>query len=225
MIRFAQRLGYAGYPQLIEDVQHIVQAELGTTEVSLPVGSNRLTETLANEMENLRRVIGHVSGEAAEKAMGMIREARNILVLGQGAGGPLAQLFCLGLRAIGFEASSPAADPLSLAMVLRDVGEGHLVISVSVALETEELANALRFARERGAKTMALTWSHVSRCAQAADLVVSCLPDDKFPLRSITPLALIIDSLLQTLALADEAARERVAEFGRIRDQLVSDLE
>ncbi len=225
VIRFAQRLGYAGYPQMIEAIQEIVQAELGATAQEPEIPENPLAQVMSNEMENLKRAISHVPDTTADRAIGMLRECKRAILLGQGMGAPLAQLFALGLRTLGMTADNPSADPLSLAIALRDVGADDLVITVSFVLETQELANALRFAREQGARTLALTWSHVSRCAQAADLAIAYLPDESLPVRPITHLAMWIDGLLQVLAQTDETARDRVHEFGDIRDRIVSDPE
>jgi DNA-binding MurR/RpiR family transcriptional regulator len=225
VIRFAQRLGYAGYPQMIEAIQEIVQAELGATAHEAKIPENPLAQVMANEMENLKRAISHVPDATANEAITMLREAKRVFLLGQGMGAPLAQLFALGLRTLGLTADNPSADPLSLAIALRDVAADDLVITVSFVLETQELANALRFAREQGARTMALTWSHVSRCAQAAELTIAYLPDDSLPIRPITHLAMWIDGLLQVLAQTDEETYNRVDEFSRIRDRIVSDPE
>jgi len=220
VIRFAQRLGYAGYPQMVADVQRLVQAELGTIPADAEGTSRRLRPMLRREIESLDRISNHIADDATEETLKVLESAKRLLVLGQGVGGPLAELFATGLRVIGMDAASPSTDPISLAMVLREVTEGDVIMTISVALETQELSNALLYAREHGARTVALTWSHTSCCAQAADVALCYLPDETFPLRSCVPLTLILDSLLQVLADATIDSRDRVHEFVQIRDQI-----
>jgi DNA-binding MurR/RpiR family transcriptional regulator len=222
VIRFAQRLGYPGYPQLTEDVQKLVQAELGAMGDEPLVSADSPLETvLQAEMENLQRAIAHLSPEVGARALAMMKEAKHICILGQGAAGPLAQIMSLGLTAIGIDADSPSSDPINLSVMLRGLQPDTLVVAISVALETQELANALRYAREQGAKTLALTWSPISLCSQAADLAVSYMTDDSLPIRGITVPALVVDALVQALAASDQANLARVREFGEIRDRLV----
>ena len=158
VIRFSQRLGYTGYPDLIHDVQEIVQRELGAKGGSGAVApQDPFVALLDAEVDNLQRAIGHVSPEAAHAALTMLQEARYVCVLGQGIGAPLAQAFALSLRSLGKFAESPPTDPLNLATMLGEVDQECAVVAVSATAESQQIASAVTLARERGARTLALT--------------------------------------------------------------------
>lgn len=179
VIRFAQRLGYPGYPELLEDVQSVVREELAARREPADgpgTGEPVYTRFLHHGMENLRRAISHVPPALAVEALKALQQARRIVVLGQGVSAPLAQLLSISLRAVGLSAESPQAELLSLATALDEVGEDCAVVAISAGPDSPELANALSYAAQRGARTLALTTSPVSACAQAAELAISCPP-------------------------------------------------
>lgn len=213
VIRFAQRLGYSGYPDLIRDVQAIVQRELGAKAGSAGLAHKDPFVALLNaEVDNLQRVVGHISPETAHAALAMLQQAGKVYILGQGIGVPLAQAFGLSLRSLGVPAESPLADPLNLATMLAEIDQECVVVAVSPTAESQEIANALSLAHERGARTLALTWSPVWPCAQAADLAISCPTSDPFVVPSITPIAMLIDALVQSLGSRDIERMQALTE-------------
>jgi DNA-binding MurR/RpiR family transcriptional regulator len=200
VIRFAQRLGYPGYPELIQDVQDIVQRELGTKDTPETVVEDPFVARLHAEIDNLHRAVSHISPATTHQAIDMLSEAQRIYVLGQGIASSLAQLLSISLKGLGLEAETPPADVLGLALALGDIDAASLVIGISVLPESEEVANALRYARHRGARTLALTSSPISPSAQAAELALACVVGESFSPSCITATALVIDALVQRVA-------------------------
>ena len=217
VVRFAQKLGYPGYPELIQEMRAILQQELkppSQVEAAQEAGS-RFMAVLNNEVAELQRIIGHLPAEAAQQALTLLREAQRIFAIGQGISAPLAQLFCLALRTMGLAAESSVGDPLSLALAAEAVDEHCLVVAVEAATEGPELANALRYAGQKGAKTLALSWSPVSPAAQAAQVTLSYPASTPVNLPPLGLAASIMDALVQSLAAEDaeglQARRDRLA--------------
>jgi DNA-binding MurR/RpiR family transcriptional regulator len=212
VIRFAQRLGYSGYPELTADIQAVVRAELQpAAEEQTP-----LLAALNQEAENLNRALSHISPEVAQQALAMLHEAQRVIVLGQGLAAPIAQLFCLSLRTLGIAAESPMCDPLSLALALGDVGEGCVVVAMAAVSETPEVTNALRVASSHGARTLALCWSPIASVAQVADVAIAWPSSDVFPLPSTAIAAIVVDALVQSLASSRlDAARGRMEAYAQ----------
>ena len=224
VIRFAQRLGYPGFPQLIQDVQAVVRDELGgMSEAAVASRQDPFLALLDSEVESLRRTVTHISPDIAREAVAALVGAQHIYVLGQGLAASLAQLFSLSLRTLGISSENPPADPLSLSIMLSEVDQRFAVVGISVGMESQETANALEFATQRGARTLALTGSPLSPCAQAAERAISCPTDDSLVLPSVTSIAMIIDALVQTIGSRDvEGVRTRAELSGSTRDQVLS---
>ena len=107
----------------------------------------------------------------AQQVIEAIIAARRIFVVGQGSAA-LAQALGLSLRASGLRAEWLTADPLSLAMLISELNGASLVIAISLT-EQVELANLLSYARDRGARTLALivfVGIAVCACAGCTDL-------------------------------------------------------
>ncbi|NLG49641.1 MAG: MurR/RpiR family transcriptional regulator [Chloroflexi bacterium] len=225
VIRFAQRLGYSGYPELVQDIRAIVQDELYATSLTTDeaAASDVFFGMLAREVDGLQRSTGHFTADAIHGVLSALRVARRVVVVGQGIAFPLAQLFSASLRLAGVPASCPQPDALELAALLDEVGEGWLVVGISVAPESIEIARALRYAGEQGARTVALTWSPISPAAQVADWAISCPADDLFPLPSVAALTTLIDALVQTVAMENrQAVTERMAQVARVNESIIA---
>jgi DNA-binding MurR/RpiR family transcriptional regulator len=225
VIRFAQRLGYGGYPELIDDIQAIVRVELKAKyEDESGLGTREPFFTiLDNEVENLQRGISHLVPELVSSALAMLRQASRIYVVGQGLAAPLADLLSLSLCAIGLPAESPPADSMALGIIIESLSRSSVVVGISAAGESITVANALKYAAQRGARTLALTWSPIDMSAQAAEVAISCPANELFALPSVALLAIWIDAFVQTLAEVDrEVLRSRTERIMHVQDLLLS---
>lgn len=211
VIRFAQRLGYPGYPELVRDIQEMVQDELRARGQEEPssAGEEAFLAVLESELDTLHRAVGRITPELAREVSGLLCGAERVLVVGEGVSGALATVMSASLRALGVPAESPSADALSLAIALEGVTPGCVVVGVSTAGEDWEVANALRYACEQRARTLALAWSPIAPTAQSAELAICC-PASELQAPSVAVIATMIDALVQTVAAQRaEAMRER----------------
>lgn len=199
VIRFAQRLGYAGYPDLIADVRQMVHQELEAPQATVTGGAAPLHDQLNAQLAEAQRVVSHIASELAEDALDQMLAASRIHVLGQGLASAMAQTMSLALRACGLEAECPSTDPLCLAVLSQEVSPEALVIGISLD-ESPQIASLLAAVGQRGTNTLALTYSSVSPCAQAAEMAIICGQSDATVLPSLTPIAVTIDALVQTAA-------------------------
>ncbi|MBM3187379.1 MAG: MurR/RpiR family transcriptional regulator [Chloroflexi bacterium] len=201
VIRFTQRLGYPGYPEFVEAVQSIIRDELRTRNGAEQRDPFR--RVLQVEVDVLQRTISYVPTEAWQKAVSLMQEAERIIVLGQGLAGALAELLAVSLSALGFSAHSPLTDALSLALTLDGLRKRDAVVAISVTWPSPEVANAVAHARKKGVPTLALSSSPVSPCAQAADVAISWPPEKELLVPPVTPAAMLIDALVQSLSYHD----------------------
>lgn len=203
VIRLAQRLGFEGYPEFIEEVQDLVRDELQARfEHSVPLRTEiPLISALRREVNDLNRAISHLSPELAQNVLKMLGEAQRICVLGQGLSEPLAKMLSLSLRALGIAAESLPADPAGFAVVLGEVDKDWVVVGICAVSESPDIANVLRYASEHGAHTLALSNSPLSLVAQAADLALTWLPDGATSTSSLSIAASFIAALVESLAI------------------------
>ena len=223
VIRFAQRLGYPGYPELVRDIQEMVQDELRAHEPDDDASEEReaLLVALDGTMETLQRATGRLTPDLARQVRRALCDAERVLVVGQGISGALASVMCSSLCTLGVAAENPAVDPVSLAVALDGITPTCTVVGISATEESWGVANALRYACEHGARALALAWSPVAPTAQAAEVAICC-PVDERRAPSVAVIATMIDALVQVVA-AERGVElaQREARLAQLRAYLV----
>lgn len=215
VIRFAQRLGYPGYPHLIRDIQNVVQDELRAHSQAGADGhaEEPFLTSLHVEVEQLRRLPSHVSPQLARRLLAIIWGARHIYVTGEGVSYHLAAMLAAGLAGVGYDVRLIPADSRSLALAIASLEAADALVGVVASEGGLEVAQAIGVARERGARTLAICWSPVSRAALAAETALCCPPAaDHLPARSVAPMAVLLDALVQAAAAKDEEGMRRFAQ-------------
>lgn len=202
VVRFAQTLGYSGFRQLIKEVQRIVKAELTATysaDVETPDDVVLLRSLLENERHNLSLAQTRLTEKAAD-LLPMLLNGQRIWVLGQGSGAHLAALCASTLREIGLTAIAIASDPPTAASDLKQVGAEDVVIGFSITGMDLNVGDAISFARQRGAKTLAFSGSAVTTAALAAETTIVCPGPTQTSVPSFVGLSAMIVALAGAFA-------------------------
>jgi len=174
VVRFAQTLGYSGFRELIKEVQRVLKAELTASYSPKPDAPDDLglfRSLLENERHNLALAQSRLT-EQVDTILPTLLNARRIWVMGQGHCTHLAGLCASVLRGIGLPAVAIASDPLGTAESLKGIGTDDLVIGFSLTGMDLSVADAISFARQRGAKTLVFSASAVTAAALAAEMVI-----------------------------------------------------
>ncbi len=202
VVRFSQRLGYRGYPELLSDVRTAVREELEEvykTNVQEGTSHEVMLKIFEAERSNLKDMESKLKPEALEGFLEALESAKRIFVVSQWAGLHLGGLFTMLMRSAGLEAIVVDASASSAMTALYDVGEGDVVVSLSLADVGPDMGTAIQFSREKGAKTFAIaTWGSASAARPAEIMFVTPgrTPND-FPSFAIP--AFFLSSLFQTL--------------------------
>lgn len=176
--RFAQRLGYAGYPELLREIQAMVKKELKAAykpPVKKEDEEGLFLQALAQEKENLDRAMTYVNGETVGEMVCGIRAARNVYVVGQGLAKGPAQIFVSHLRGLlGILAQLAAPELMEAPMFLSSLSREDLGTGMSLPALHDDTAQMLRLAQSQGAKAISLAATHTSPTASTADLILVC---------------------------------------------------
>ena len=194
VVRFAQNLGYSGFRELIKEVQRVVKGELTASyspDLSAPDDMGLFRSLLENERHNLTMVQAQLT-EKANTILPALLNAKRIWVLGQGCCTHLAGLCASALREIGLPAVSIAPDTLAAATNLKGVGAEDLAIGFSLTGMDLSTADAIRFAGQRGAKTLVFAASPVAAAALAAETTIICPGSTQTHVPSFVGLAAMI---------------------------------
>jgi DNA-binding MurR/RpiR family transcriptional regulator len=202
VVRFAQTLGYSGFREMIKEVQRIVKAELTasyTATLNAPDDATLFRNLLQNEKHNLELAQARLT-EHANTVLPVLLKAKRIWVMGQGSCSHLAALCAASLREIGLPAISIAPDPLESATNLKGVGPDDVVIGFSLTGMDLSVADAVRYARQRGAETLVFSSSPVAAAALAAKTTIICPGPTQTRVPSFTGLTAMIVVLVAAFA-------------------------
>jgi DNA-binding MurR/RpiR family transcriptional regulator len=225
VVRFAQRLGYPGYPELIADIQEQVKVELSRTytppaeEEHTPGAS--VQQLIADDRSNLEKTQAYNSLDIIETVMDALRVAPRIVITGESYAAPIAASFAEMLKDAGLPVVYVGGDVYERARAVAHLVRREVVIGMTPLEGPSGVASLLRFARSEGAVTVAFGPSQTSQAARAAEHLLYAPGETEGTIPSLTGLYSLCMAIAQTLAKQNaEAVAKRAAEIKRALTEL-----
>ncbi len=211
VVRFAQRLGYPGFPELIAEIQEEVKRELSRVFDSVPQENAVVAQfqrSLIEDRRNLEYILSHNEDHEVEVVVRLIAAAGRILIVGESAANLLAEQFALRLCALGLHAWALPEDGLARMTLSIFLGPQDLLIGLSPILISEGIGVVLQLARQAGSQTLAIAGTANIRAAQVAEHVLYAPSRAPGLFYSTTGPTAVINALLQavTLLRSDQSA-------------------
>jgi DNA-binding MurR/RpiR family transcriptional regulator len=204
VVRFAQRLGYPGYPELIEEVQERVKEDLRSAYEPAPPDDSSISifqKALTEDSTSLEYIRLRTSPEVIDSILDALQGARRIYIIGESISGALAEATALRLLVMGFNAYAMPRDMMAQAQVSVTLQPDDVVIGIGITDQTPAVAVMLRVARGAGAKTIGIAGTLTNMVAREAEFVLHA------PIRavglwpSLTAAWAILAALMQALTL------------------------
>jgi DNA-binding MurR/RpiR family transcriptional regulator len=213
VVRFSQRLGYNGYPELLHDIREQVKSEIYATyepkELSPADPAGAFKDRAEHEQNNLQQMLTHNPPEHIEAVAAMFNKANHIVLVGEGYAETVAELTAQQLRHRGLSAESVTDDPVKKAATLMNLTANALVIGISATEYGAAVARALELARSKGCATLGVVGSLASPVNRMSDRVVYAPTDVSGPLPSIVGLVAALAALVQIASKDSPASVER----------------
>lgn len=224
VVRFAQRLGYPGYPELITDIQDQVKVELSRTYAT-PAEENtpgaRVQQLISEDRTNLEKALAHNNLDAIETILDALRVAPRIVVTGESYAAPVAASFAEMLRDAGLPVVWVSGDVYDRARAISHLARREVVVGMTPVEGPSGVASLLRFARSEGAVTLACGPSLSSQAARAAEHLLYAPGETEGTIPSLTGLYSLCMALAQTIAKQNaEVVTKRSAEIKRALTEL-----
>lgn len=199
VVRFAAELGYDGYPDMQKSLQKMIRNRL-TSVQRIEVTNDRigdqdlLSMVLQSDMEKIRLTLEELDRDMFEKVVDAIVSARKIYIIGVRSSAAIATFLSFYFNLIFDNVVKVSANTASevFESLLR-VGEGDVVLGVSFPRYSSRTVQAMSFARDRGATTVAITDSDASPLA----------PICTYSLKARSDMASFGDSLVAPLSLVN----------------------
>ena len=183
VVRFAAALGYSGYPEMQKALQEMVRSRL-TSVQRIQVSRDRLsgadlvTSVLQTDMEEIRIAIEEISRQDFAAAVDGLLAARHIYILGVRSSSFLAGYlhfyFHLIFENVTLVTSNSAGDILE--KILR-IGPGDVLVGISFPRYSQSTVKGVQFAKDRGARIIAITDGPAAPLAPLADIMLKARSD------------------------------------------------
>lgn len=217
VVRFSQRLGYNGYPELLNDIREQVKAEIYAAYEPQPLDPDDpaavFKDRVAQEQQNLQQMLVHNPPEHMEAIAAMFDRSRRIVLLGEGYSETVADMVAQQFRHRGFDAEFIPNDAVKKAATLMNIDASVLVIGISATEYGRDVSRAMEFARAKGATTLGVVGSLGSPVNRMSDRVVYAPTDVAGPLPSIVALVAALTSLVQIAAKDSPGTVDRHVEM------------
>lgn len=219
VVRFAQTLGYKGFPDLQREIRQRVLADL----LVRPEQAKELESVpgvVANAMEELSLSLEQtrisLDTDQLAKLVEQIGDARRIILLAENPAQAAAYNLVHFLEQGGFPIYIARSGVADLARTVHTATEKDLLIALEVAGQTPYIAGALEAARQKGLPTAAILGAASLSSARAADFVLAARSNPSLGVGLIT-----IESIIHALC---QALRWRFADRFAGAGQAISDL-
>jgi len=204
VVRFAQRLGYPGFPELIDDIQADVKRDLQAVYESAPDDNTPvgvLRRTLIQDRNNLEYVLLHMNSVVIQKTIDLLDSAPRVFATADLGTMPLVQLFATRLLVLGTAAHVVASDLSGPAAITVGIKPGDVFLGVGTTPLAVGVAAVLKLARRAGAHTIAVVDSPTNPVAGAAEHMIVAPVRSVGMLPSWTTSAAVLHGLVEGLTL------------------------
>ncbi|WP_244835392.1 MurR/RpiR family transcriptional regulator [Clostridium sp. BJN0001] len=196
VVRFANELGFSGYPRLQKALQELIKNKL-TTVQRLELKNDYFSDgdalkgVLKADMENIRSTLEKINQNTFENVVKCIFDAKKIYIIGLRSSTALSEFLGFYLNIILQNVKVVSYGISDVFEQMINVSEGDLVIGIGFPRYAAKTIDALEFSKDRGAKVVALTDSLLSPLASKAE----------YTLIAQSNMASFVDSLVAPLSV------------------------
>ncbi|MFC3094046.1 MurR/RpiR family transcriptional regulator [Alteromonas sediminis] len=230
VVKFAQKLGYKGYPAFKLGVIDALNGEASdnklTGKITLSDDLNQIADKLLSSKHAVLNETKHLNDpQPISKAVEIIKSARRILICGLGGSALVGKDFSYKLQKLGLFAIEEPDGHAQLA-IASTFGKGDLVFAISESGSTKEVVRVVNQAKENGSQVISLTRFGSTPISDLADVkLFSVAEEEATRLSSIlarTAQEFIIDMVFIAITQSSRQGRQYLEKtrtvVGEFRD-------
>lgn len=195
VVRFAYAMGYSGYPELQHSLQELIRNKLTSVQrINLLNDSNKtdgLQSVFKTDIVNIRKTAEALDIDVFYRVIEDLLSAKTVYILGLRSALPLAQILYYYLNFVLDDVRVLATMANDAFEEMVNISENDIFIGISFPRYSQRTLDAMRFAKDSGAHTVAITDSMTSPLVEMA----------QSPLIARSDMASFADSLVAPLSL------------------------
>ena len=198
VVRFANALGYSGYPKLQDALQELIKNKLTTVQrvdmiKEFNDDSAILKKIVKSDMDNIKDTLEEIDEKAFEEAANRILKAKRIYIVGMRSSFTIAQYLGFYLGIILDSVHVIRTDMGDAFEQVVKINEDDVLIAVSFPRYSKKSYQIVSYAKEKGAHIVSLTDSLFAPVASFTDNLLLVKSN----------MASFVDSLVPALSIAN----------------------
>lgn len=226
VVRFADELGFSGYPELQRALQKLARTNL-TAAQRMEVADNLLQKdtvlekVLLGDADKIRHTLESLDKAAFYAAVERIVNARNIYIIGSRSSASLAGFLTLHFRMMFDNVRNVEMTSGSeMFEQILDIGKNDVIIAISFPRYSKRTVRAVQFAHHAGADVVSLTDSAASPIATDCDQLLIAHSDMASFVDSLVAPLSIINAMVVAVAMSKhDHVAERLRRLEKIFDE------
>ena len=201
VVRFANALGYSGYPKLQAALQELIKNKLTTVqrvEMAHDYSDDFaiLNKVLKSDIDNIRSTLEEIDERAFKEASNKLLRARKIYILGMRSSFVVAQYLGFYLDIILDNVHIIRMDMGDAFEQIVRINEEDVIVAISFPRYSKKSYQIVNYAKEKGAHVISLTDSLFAQVASLADNTLLVKSN----------MASFVDSLVPALSISNALA-------------------
>ncbi len=214
VVRFANELGYSGYPKLQMGLQELIKTKL-TSVQRIEISSDLITEenvlksVLKADMENIRATLEKLNTNTFDDIVKTIFKAKRIYIVGFRSSQALADFLSFYLSLVLDNVRQVLPGVSDIFEQLLKIGQDDLVIGIGFPRYSSRTVEALKFSKSKNAEVVAITDSLLSPLASYADYALITQSNMASFVDSLVAPLSVINALIVAVGIRE---KERISE-------------
>lgn len=222
VVRFANSLGFSGYPKFQDDLQELIKTKLTTVERvemanrDYSTDSKILENVLKADIDNIKETLDTLEEKSYEKAVNTIISAKKLYIMGLRSSIYVAKYLGYYLNYILDDVIIVRMDMGEPVEQMIKLGKGDVLIVISFPRYSKKTLQVAEFAKERGAKVIALTDSYNAPTAKISDVIVTVKNNMVSFVDSLVPAFSVANALVIGVAMREK--EDIMSYFNELED-------
>ena len=226
VVRFASTMGFEGYPEFQQALRETIKGKLTTPqriEVSLSQISNDeiIDRVLTKDIDMIKDSLANISREDFKKATETINSAKKIYIIGVRSSASLASFMYFYFKMIftNVRLISSNSESEMFEEIIK-ISPDDVCIALSFPRYSKQVYNVLSFARDKGAKIVAITDNENAPIASFADHVLIAKSEmTSFMDSLVAPLSIINALMLSVARQRSDEVKQAFVDLEKVWDQ------
>ena len=178
VVRLAKALGYAGFPQFQQELRLLFRDKLTTVSRIQKAAQKEMSEenvlvkVFQQDIENITETMKQVSVDDFRRFVKALNSAKRVVIIGLRSAHSLAVLMGVALEFLQRDVWVITPGIGNMWDRLLGLRKDDVVVGICFPRYTKETVEVLRFAQQKGVKTLAITDSPISPLARYAECVL-----------------------------------------------------